>query len=416
MTQTPYYVTAQEAAEMLQVRVETIYAYVSRGLLRSEPGSGKQRARLYRVEDVQRLQEKKSYRQDPSSAATGAMHWGMPVLKSALTLISENGVYYRGENVVQLALSESIERVASLLWHGESGPGERFLLENTLPVATYLQQLHQLAQSTQALQRLSIALTLASADDIAAYDLDPSLEQSTQIGARILYLMASVLTQAPQNNLALATMLQRRWCPEDERTTRLFNAALILCADHELNASSFVAHVVASAQSSLYQVVIAGLATLQGFRHGGVTWLVERFLQEVEAPQQANTVITARLKRGEQIPAFGHKLYPSGDPRAIFLLDLLKQMYPDASSLQCSLAIIETMSQLTGKLPTLDFALVTMAQTLELPPDSALALFALGRSVGWIAHALEQYADGQLIRPRAQYTGLLPDSSAIQKY
>lgn len=409
MAHTPHYVTAQEAAEMLQVRIETIYAYVSRGFLRSEPGNGKQRAKLYRVEDVQRLQEKKTYRHDPGSAATGAMHWGMPVLKSALTLISENGVYYRGEGVVQLGLSESIEWVASLLWRGESGPGERFLLENTLPVAAYLQQLDQLPSSTQALQRLTIALTLASADDIAAYDLDPSLGQSTQIGARILYLMASVLTHSSQNDLALATMLQHRWCPEDERTTRLFDAALILCADHELNASSFVARVVASAQSSLYQVVIAGLATLQGFRHGGMTWLVERFLQEVETPQQASAVITTRLKRGEHIPAFGHKLYPSGDPRAIFLLDLLKQMCPDEPSLQRSLAIVETMSQLTGKLPTLDFALVTMARTLGLPPDSALALFALGRSVGWIAHALEQYADGQLIRPRAQYTGLLPD-------
>ena len=183
---------------------------------------------------------------------------------------------------------------------------------------------------------------------------------------------------------------------------------LILCADHELNASTFTARVVASTGAHLYLVVTAGLAALQGFKHGGNTLLVEKLLREVSTPEAARRVIAEHLRRGEYIPGFGHRLYPYGDPRAALLLRLIAQSFPDAPTMDLANTIAEVVLEVTGKKPNVDFALVVLAQTLSLPPESALALFALGRTVGWIAHAIEQYQREELLRPRAQYVGLRP--------
>jgi citrate synthase len=191
---------------------------------------------------------------------------------------------------------------------------------------------------------------------------------------------------------------------------RLLNAALILCADHELNVSSFTARCVASAGSTPYAVVVAGLAALQGMRHGGLTLQAEVFLKEIETPRRAPLVIANRLKRGERLPGFGHPLYPDGDPRGKALLELLGQIYPNSPATALARAVVTEMQQVLEQYPTIDFGLAALALALELPPGAALALFALGRTIGWIGHAIEQYQKEQLIRPRARYTGQLPVS------
>jgi len=176
----------------------------------------------------------------------------------------------------------------------------------------------------------------------------------------------------------------------------------VLCADHELNASSFTARCVASTGASLRAAVIGGLAALSGSRHGGVTARVESFWRGLEAaglPAQ----LRRRLAAGEEIPGFGHPLYPDGDPRAIAILDRVVPRYPPARSL------IAAVEDLTGQRPNIDFALVALRRFLRLPEGGAFGLFALGRSVCWIAHALEQRETGQLIRPRAVYTGPAPE-------
>ena len=145
---------------------------------------------------------------------------------------------------------------------------------------------------------------------------------------------------------------------------------------------------------------------MQGFKHGGTTGLVEMFMREVGQPQRARDVITARLRRGVCIPGFRHRLYPDGDPRGKLLLARLAQIFPDAPAVQVAGAIVTQVRAITGKAPTIDFALVALTQALDLPDGSALALFALGRTAGWIGHAIEQYRTGQMIRPRAKYVGM----------
>jgi citrate synthase len=397
--------SAKEAAALLGVSLPTVYAYVSRGLIHSQPAGGKSRARRYLEEDVRRLLEHKDYRRDPTIAANHAMHWGPPVLESALTHIANNMLYYRGHDATQLAQDHTAEEVAALLWTGDIDKAKD-LFAGAAPVECHLDGLRRIDADLSPLQRLQIALAVASARDLAAYDLDIRfMGNIVQTGARIVRLMATVLTGMDDATAPLGQILQRGWCPDIPQAARLLDAALILCADHELNASTFASRIVASAQAHLYLVVTAGLAAIQGFRHGGGTVLVERLFYEVDAPERAQEVIAGRLRRGECIPGFGHRLYPNGDPRGVMLLALANDTFPSSSAMQRANAIAEAVLEITGKRATVEFGLVALTQALSLPDGSALSLYALGRSVGWIGHAVEQYQNGEIIRPRATYIG-----------
>ncbi|NHZ72041.1 MAG: citrate synthase, partial [Aquificales bacterium] len=235
-------------------------------------------------------------------------------------------------------------------------------------------------------------------------------------GARILQLLTAVsassvqaaITRYPTAAPSIPQQIQQTLTPEDETAADLFNAALILCADHELNISSFTARCVASAGSTPYAVVIAGLSALQGPKHGGYTERVEALFQEATTPENAASTIASRLRRGEEIPGFGHPLYPEGDPRGAALLQMVETAHPDAAGMRLARELETAVTHSIGLKPNIDFGLVTLARALNLPPDSALALFALGRIVGWIGHAIEQYQLDQLIRPRARYNGSQP--------
>jgi citrate synthase len=188
----------------------------------------------------------------------------------------------------------------------------------------------------------------------------------------------------------------------------LIDRALVLCADHELNVSSFTARCVASAGAAPYAVVVAGLAALGGVKHGGNTERVEAFLDEIEASDDAERAVAARLRRGEAVPGFGHPLYPDGDPRAEALLAVLAGAYSGSMARQPAAEAAMAVGNLMDERPNVDFALVALARTLRLPPGAALALFALGRTVGWVGHAIEQYQADIMVRPRALYVGEQP--------
>src|SRR5215467_682045 len=200
------YMIAQEVASALNVSVATVYAYVSRGLIRSEPGGTTNRARLYLTEDVQRLLDQKAYRHDPAKAANNAMRWGMPILESALTLITETGLYYRGHDVLQLATTCTLEQVAALLWTGGIADASSIFAANQ-PSQDYLNSLQHLDRDLSLLQKLQIALALASTHDLAAYDIG----NATQTGARILKLIAAVLSGIPKTGAPIVTLLQQGW-------------------------------------------------------------------------------------------------------------------------------------------------------------------------------------------------------------
>jgi citrate synthase len=407
------YLTAREAAGELGISLKTLYAYVSRGLIRSEAVGGKRRNRRYRAEDVRKLKERKEQRRDPFRATESALDWGTPVMESAITLITEGRMYYRGRDAVALSEDYTLEQVAELVWTGSiiegnhGGLPESFRTSASIAAPERLWLEGRGAGSESPIGALEMSLQSAEADDPAAYDLRSTAVART--GGRILRLLVAVVSgsgQGAEDNVAQA--LQRHWIPEDTGAADLLNRALILCADHELNVSSFTARCVASARATPYAVVVAGLAALGGVRHGGNTARVEAFLAEVEASDDARRVIASRLRRGELIPGFGHQLYPEGDPRGEALLAAVTAAYPESEASKLAGEAAEAASDLMDERPNVDFALVVLARVLGLPMGGALALFALGRTVGWIGHAIEQYGTNRIIRPRARYIGEQP--------
>ena len=302
-------------------------------------------------------------------------------------------LYYRGRDAVALARSAGVESVARLLWGQDRL--DPFTQPPPAPPAD--------RTGLEGLPRCQALLPVAAAGDLRAYNQEPSGVAAT--GARILRLVVGLLAGARPTTAPLERQLARGWGCEVEAAEPLLRMALILCADHELNASAFAVRVVAATRATPYGAVLAGLAALQGPRHGGQAALVTRMLA---APGEGGTAmerIAGRLQRGEPLPGFGHPLYPDGDVRAVALLDALREMRPDAPTLIDDLAVAEAVAELTGRAPNVDFALAALARALDLPTDATLALFATGRVIGWIAHAQEQYRTPGLIRPRARYTG-----------
>ena len=202
-------------------------------------------------------------------------------------------------------------------------------------------------------------------------------------------------------------MLRHAWAPRASRTGDVIRSALVLCADHELNISAFTARCVASAGASPYAVVSAALAALTGFKHGGASARVRAILDRARTAGDAREELVGQLRRGDVPAGFGHPLYFGGDPRAVALLRLARAAGHESAWRSVQHAS-KAGAALLHQRPNLDFGLAAIAKAYLLPDDAPLLLFALGRTVGWIAHAMEEYASGRLIRPRARYVGPPP--------
>ncbi|MEM7798369.1 MAG: citrate synthase family protein [Chloroflexota bacterium] len=390
--------SAKEAASELGISLPTLYAYVSRGLLRSEATNGKSRARRYHAADIANLKQKQTYRKHPDQIASDTLQHGMPILESAITLIEKGSLFYRGHNALELATTHSFEEICILLWNGE--------LDSTSDLfsSTQFPDISLVTSETVAspIEQFQMWLPLAASRDLGAYDFSDAGIQRT--AARILKLMTSiVIGQPPAAGQPLAQALQTSWIPDHPDRQAAIEAALILSADHELNVSAFTARCIASAGSTLYQVIQGGLAALQGFRHGGHSQRVAALFDEVA--EDIPTKVASFIRRGENLPGFDHPLYPNGDPRAVKLIELAEAHALSNRSLAIAYEVKQVVFDAQQRHPNFDFGLVTLCRSLELPQHAPIVLFALGRTAGWVAHALEQINTNQLIRPRARYVG-----------
>jgi citrate synthase len=388
------WVSAAEATRLLAVSRSTLYAYVSRGFVRSEPEPGRPRERRYAREDVERLRVRAEERRNPEKAAQHALRWGVPILESGITLIAHGSLYYRGHDVAELVRTRSLEEVASLIW---TGSFEADVFDTPLHVVG-----GESAFDLPVLSRAQSILPLVAARDALAFDLRP--RAVAQTGWRIVNLLTSVAAETRELEATVEETLARAWAPRSKHAPALLRAALILCADHELNVSAFTARCVASSGANPYAVVTAGLAALEGPRHGGATERVEALWADLRRTRDPRKALAERLRRGAEIDGFGHPLYPEGDPRAALLLEML----PRSKELAFAQSLAAAAESVLREKPTLDFALVALARVLSLPRGAALAVFAIGRTIGWIAHAIEQYEQGTMIRPRAKYVGPAP--------
>jgi len=389
------FLTADEAAAELNISRATLYAYVSRGMIRSEPRAHS-RKRLYRAEDVRRLIDG---RQREGGSADQARNGGLPVFESAITEIGQGDFRYRGRDVAGLAQASSLESVAGLIWATTDNPFDDGCSDWTSVSARLLPTLSNM----DPIVRCQTMLPVIGAGDRAALNRTTAGLAGTD--ARIVRSLAALVAGTGPSSAPVHHQLAAHWAGADADLVR---AALILSADHELNASTLAVRVVISTGASLYAGVGAGLAALSGPRHGGMTDRVAALLPDLLDQPDAEKAIVDRLARGDPLPGFGHPLYQDGDPRAPILIDLMRPHYAGRRRFDQALAIAQAATDLAAKPPTIDFALSLMAEMMGLPTRAALSLFAIGRSVGWIGHAMEQIADGSLIRPRARYVGLHP--------
>jgi citrate synthase len=415
------WIGAADAAQFLGVNRATLYAYVSRGFIRSQAAPGTPRERIYSREDVERLRRRTEERRVPEKAAARALQWGMPILESAITLIDGRHLYYRGLDATTLARSRTFEEVAALIWTGDFKAADAFGRRGSRGRRDDFTQKSPRAQtpsgssgswrSVPFTARAQWMLAAAAADDPAAFDLRPPNVAAT--GWRILRLLTSAAAGSRAADATTDASLARAW-NVGGRGLDVLRAALISCADHELNASSFTARCVASTGAHPYAVVLAGLAALEGPKHGGASARVESMLESLRHARPLRAALAARLRRGESIDGFGHPLYRDGDPRARLLLEVLGEHDGKSAEYRFVRAFVAAAAGAMGDHPNLDFGLAAVARVLRLPAGSPLMMFALGRTVGWIGHAIEQYATGQLIRPRARYVGPPPVSPAVR--
>jgi len=404
------WLSSRQASARLGVKLATLYAYASRGLITSLPANG-QRARLYASDDVERLRTRHAARSGHGPVAAGALRFGEPVLETNISEVSADGPRYRGQAATELCRAGvSFERVAELLWTGS--------LPHAAGAATELvcdrAQLWPLFAGRASLPKMALmlgALALADGNRHAATDA----AEFARARALFHWLAQTPARRSPRKQACArvaGTLLAALCVPQKPGLLANVDRALVLCAEHELNASAFAARVAASAGADLYACLGAAVNTLSGRAHGGMCDRVEALVASIGSRGRAARTVNDWLARGEQIPGFGHPLYPAGDPRGALLIELAEAHGARSEPARTAFALLEAMKRGGHPAPTLDAGLVTLCHCLGLPTGSAATIFAVGRSAGWVAHALEQRAAGYLLRPRARYVGPVEISSA----
>jgi len=398
--------SAQDTCRLLGISQATLYAYVSRGLIESRPGTD-HRSRLYLRRDVERLAQRKRAGRGAARGAAQSLDRGLPVLETRISLIRPEGPYYRGRSAVA-AVREgaTLEDAARLLW--DCGDQDPFAATLETPWPAHVAPIAGDAD----LPPLARAM---SAIPLLALDVRQSVGASAlvrhEIAATLLRHNAALLVARPPSAGPVHRLLADAWKPGDEGFTDTVRAALVLCAEHELNVSAFAARVVASTGAHLHATVCSGLAALSGPRHGGATARAYSLIEAACAVDSPRDFIAARWQQGEDLPGFGHALYPHGDPRAAELLARLRRQHADTPVMRQMEAVISATEDINGLRPNVDFTLAAICHANALPATPALVLFAAARLAGWLAHALEQQAQGRLIRPRASYAGVPPTAA-----
>lgn len=374
-----------EVCNLLGVQPQTVYAYVSRGKLEVTPDPADSRRSLYRAEDVAGLAKRKQAGRKHETLAANTLFGSEPSIPTALCAFFRGRPYYRGQDAVGLAGTASLEEVAQLLWGAEQ------------PVD------FSSSTSTRAGKpepgRVAAFTVLAS----LAADGHSTRGRLTRVLHNECQSLVGKLANAfgaQEGHGPLHLRFAQAW-KQSPQVADLLRTAMVLLVDHELTSSAFVSRIAASTGASLPACLLAGLTTLSGPLHGDASGRVQALFSEVERLGE-DKVLAHYLSTGLPLAGFGHHLYPDGDPRAAALLALFEP--PEVIA-----RFIHKVTMLTGLQPNIDVALAALVAHHRLPPDAAFGLFATARSVGLLAHSLEQLGVAQVIRPRGRYVGPMPD-------
>lgn len=365
------WISREEVLAKLNIRPQTLYAYVSRGQIERRVDPADPRRSLYRGDDIVALADRRARGRRQTSVAASTLAWGEPVIPTTIATISHGELIYRGEAATALAARMGLEEVAALLWEQP----DPVVFPDGAPGSDPF---------------LALAVLAARARSLSGR---PAAKLASE-GAQCVAAMASAFGASGTG--AIHHRLSASWALDTDGQ-ELVRRALALLADHELNPSTFSVRVAASTGAGMPACILAGLATLSGPKHGGAGAALDALL--VEAIHiGAEAAIERWLATGQGLPGFGHPLYPYGDPRG---QALLAHVDPDRELA----GLRDAAMDMLGLQPNIDFALLAITRRYALPPRSSFALFAIARTVGWVAHAVEQAATGAIIRPRARYQG-----------
>jgi citrate synthase len=394
MTDDGQWLSSEAATQRLGVKAETLYAYVSRGMIQSERVPGSRRSRFLKA-DVERV----AGRQRGGGRAGGLEL----IVETNLTYLDPAGVLaYRGWNVADAARDATFEEVASWLWRGER---DKTPMTAPAEMVATAQRVAASVGDQPVMDRLRAAI--AGVRNVDPFRDDRRPEAVAMAGRSIIATLLAALPVVGDEAAKDASVAARLWprlsaTPAKPRLVKLLDATLVMLADHEMAASTLAARVAASTWADPYLVELAGLATLGGPLHGAASSHARVLLNEVHkqgvSPAEA---IARRLREGEFIPGFGHRVYKNRDPRCDVLLDLLAAIKREP--VEDELVLI--MRERGLPFPNIDFAIASFAERYDMIDNAGEVIFAIARTVGWLAHAIEEYRHRLRYRPRAVYTG-----------
>ncbi|MET7482007.1 citrate synthase [Streptomyces sp. NPDC005538] len=397
--------STKETAELLGVKPETVYAYVSRGQLgsRREPSG---RGSTFDAKEVQALARRNRRESSGSSGSGGELS-----VRTRITLIDKDRYYFRGVDATELAARHSYEEIAEWLWTGELRPGITFTAPKSA-VAVARRAVDALPEHTGPTDRLRVAAIAAATADPLRFDLSEDAVLGT---ARILIpTLVAALPPVRRAHRDEGSLAHRLWArlsgqPADEASLRVLDTALGLLVDHDLAASTLAVRVAASARAHAYAAVSSGLGVLEGPLHGAASGLAHRLLLDVLDQGDAAPVVADELRAGRRIPGLGHRLYPGEDPRARALFALLEEIPGTGPALAAARDIVATTARHTPLHANVDLALAVLTVSSGMPSTAGETVFAVARTAGWIAHALEEYGERPLrMRPSGHYVGPKP--------
>jgi citrate synthase len=403
------YLTRAETLEILRIKLQTLYAYVSRGWIQSVPHGPKGR-RLYARQDVERMKARADARGGHASVAAGAMRWGEPIIQSTITEITLRGPCYRGVPALDLVReTRTFEQVAEHLWATgiAGGPPWRPCLR-TMRFADALALSGRIDPGREVVRFLAdVALSSGHASHRVPVTTDVLLSEAR----RLIATMAGCLSHLqrppaarslPRSGGVAAMLLSALGVLPTPDKVAAIDAALILCTDHELAQSTFVARIAASAGADLGECVGAAILTQTGMTAARSYERAEDFLRSCRTPAQTRRLFDAACEGNRNPPGFNHPLYPAGDPRAACLVEVARRLATPSPAAEPLYLALETAARF-GCQPSLEAGLIFLAVALGLPSRSPCGLFIVGRTAGWVAHVMEQRLSGVLLRPRARY-------------
>jgi citrate synthase len=392
----PEEVPTAEAARRLGIKVETLYSYVSRGLLRSRRDDEGRRS-IFDAREVEELRRRRARHQRDQEIA----------IESSVTVLGDDRPFYRGVDAIELADTCTYEQVAERLWLTEQASADvpwRTRAGISVAAARLVQA--QLPDDATLIDRIEVIVTVVAASDPLRSNIDPVALPFT--ARSLVAAVVEALPPAQAGNRGggrggIADRLWSRLAPSPPRAhdIALLNTAMVLLADPELAASTVAARVAASVQADPYSVVTAGLGVLRGPRHGGDVRRAEELLQSIVAEGSADRVIGALLRRSQSIPGVGHLAYRGTDARSETLLRKLREAYPADPFAAAADAVRRHVEHSRLPATNVDLALAALTGSSGMVAGAGEAIFAVSRIAGWLAHAMEEYRFPTRLRPRA---------------